>query len=414
MQDPAIATKGTPPSEKKRKRLVTSPTSKRRHLPPSVAKHPTKNKKQTDDDYDDGDSTEDEEDSRKPAAVDRPANVLAEDPLETSGEEAETVDEETEPVDEEVEPVDEDVNQLPAAELRHALIDAEERLGRAERQVRAISRTGLTDTFLEAHVRTWTKQTLWKKCKFITNNDTMKQVMRKACSHFRVPLAEQPHWMSSYSHIVRDGLNQKRNACIQDLRKTLKSKCRQLGLCDTTYLSHNVTELRIEYPTQLSIVQKINNVRGMQPNGDFEAFKLFFDELVPCVAGRKVWTLREKATKMISKAKGIVSVLDEAFAVLAMENYWSRWHTNGTARWTDSRAGNYQFQGWSDAAYVKFDCLCKRIRQQRTTDINKALEIRYLEHSRSLLTAGGAKARRPGVAGETNVEVYNELDSGED
>ena len=68
----------------------------------------------------------------------------------------------------------------------------------------------------------------------------------------------------------------------------------------------------------------------------------FVDELVPCVAaGRKVWTLREKASKLISEARQVVSVLDEAFAILALMNYWERWTSNGTARWTDSKAGNY-------------------------------------------------------------------------
>jgi hypothetical protein len=108
--------------------------------------------------------------------------------------------------------------------LRAALIETEERLERAERQVRTISRTRLTDTFLEGQVQTWTKETLWKMCKFITNDGTMHKVMQKASKHFKVDTGEQQHWMATYSHIVRDGLNQKRNACAQDLRKTIKSK----------------------------------------------------------------------------------------------------------------------------------------------------------------------------------------------
>jgi hypothetical protein len=55
----------------------------------------------------------------------------------------------------------------------------------------------------------------------------------------------------------------------------------------------------------------------MDPDGDIEAFCYFFDHLVPCVAGRKVWTQREKANKLISEAKKVVPVLDEAFTVLA-------------------------------------------------------------------------------------------------
>jgi hypothetical protein len=105
------------------------------------------------------------------------------------------------------------------------------------------------------------------------------------------------------------------------------------------------------------------------------------------VAGRKVWTLREKAIKLISEAKKVVSVLDEAFTILALMNYWGRWTGNGTARWTDSKAG---YMGWADAAYLQFDEMCKRIREQRQTRLNKKLEQMYLARSRSLLARGGS------------------------
>ena len=119
---------------------------------------------------------------------------------------------------------EDDKTQLPA-ELRAVLIKTEGQLVRAEQQVRTISKTRVADTFLEGQVRAWTKETLWKMCKFITNDKTMHKVMRKASKHFKVPDLEQEHWMSSYAHIVRDGLNQKRNACSQGFGKTIKSKC---------------------------------------------------------------------------------------------------------------------------------------------------------------------------------------------
>jgi hypothetical protein len=122
-----------------------------------------------------------------------------------------------------------DIARSPA-EVRTVLIKRKEQLVRAEHQVRAISKTRITDTFLEGQVRNWTKETLWKMCKFIDNNQTMHQVMQKASKHFKVPALDQEHWVSSFAHIVRDGLNQKRNACSQDLRKTIKSKCCELHL----------------------------------------------------------------------------------------------------------------------------------------------------------------------------------------
>jgi hypothetical protein len=136
-------------------------------------------------------------------------------------------------------------------------------------------------------------------------------------------------------------------------------------------------------------LEKITGVREMDPNSDIEAFCYFFDHLVPCVAGQKVWTQRGKANKFISEAKKVVSVLDEAFTVLALKNYWKRWNNTGTAIWTDSRVGNYQYMGWADAAYVQFDSLCKRIREQRKRASNMKLEWEYLARSRMQLSGGG-------------------------
>jgi hypothetical protein len=131
------------------------------------------------------------------------------------------------------------------------------------------------------------------------------------------------------------------------------------------------------------------------------------------VAGQKVWTLREKAIKLISEAKKVVSVLDEAFTILALMNYWERWTGNATARWTDWKAGNYQYMFWADAAYLQFDELCKQICEQRQTRLNKKLEQMYLARLHSLLAGGGPHSQRLGGLVETNMEVYNELDSEE-
>jgi hypothetical protein len=166
----------------------------------------------------------------------------------------------------------------------------------------------------------------------------------------------------------------------------------------------------VNFPDQLQALDNISNVRGMSLNGDMEAFYVFFDKLVPCVAGRKVWTVRERAAKTISEAKRIVSVLDEAFTILALENYWQRWFFGGTARWTDSRSGNYQFMGWADAAYVRFDRLCHQIREQRQTAVNKELELTFLARARSQMAGGGAPMRRGNGQQTIGVEVYNELD----
>jgi hypothetical protein len=61
----------------------------------------------------------------------------------------------------------------------------------------------------------------------------------------------------------------------------------------------------------------------MARDGDREAFFVLFDILVPAVAGRKIWMPCQKAVRLISESKKIVSVLDKAFMILILENYWA-------------------------------------------------------------------------------------------
>ena len=206
------------------KRLVSSPNSKCRKILSTMARKPRAKAKDYDDTYSETDIGDD--DNRKLGAVPRqsPRPSLLKEVQAARGDEDSDEDENKPPQPEEME--------QQRATLWAMLIKTEERVHQAEQQVRTISRTTrITDSFLEGQVLTWTKETLWKMCKFITNDQTMHQVMQKASKHFKVPAFEQEHWMASYSHIVRDGLNQKRNACSQDLRKTIKSKCHELHYC---------------------------------------------------------------------------------------------------------------------------------------------------------------------------------------
>jgi hypothetical protein len=103
-------------------------------------------------------------------------------------------------------------------------------------------------------------------------------------------------------------------------------------------------------------------------------FNLFFDRLMPCVAGKKVWTSRDKMACAITDG-GKITITDEASTELCLLNYWDKWSANRPAKWTDARKGNCSFKGWSNNAYQQFDSICNRIRAQRETDESKAMEL---------------------------------------
>ena len=120
---------------------------------------------------------------------------------------------------------------LTVGQYQTAIADYKDRLWRAERQVWAISKTNLADKFMESEVRKYVKESLWKRCKFITCPETMEDCMAEVASKFAITLDKRDHWKSTYAHAVRDALNNRRNNTSQDLKKELAGMCRGERIC---------------------------------------------------------------------------------------------------------------------------------------------------------------------------------------
>jgi hypothetical protein len=106
---------------------------------------------------------------------------------------------------------------------------------------------------------------------------------------------------------------------------------------------------------------------------------------------------------------GCVTITDEAFTTLALENYWGRWFHQEPAQWTDSQRGNQQFKGWSDEAYNRYDAACKLIAKQRGTVASKGLEKEFKIRARDTY-ANGRVVSHTDTSREQQCIVFDELD----
>jgi len=104
---------------------------------------------------------------------------------------------------------------------------------------------------------------------------------------------------------------------------------------------------------------------------------------------------------------GKISVTDEAFTELCLMNYWDKWTKNESAQWTDARGGNAHFKGWSNAAYLNFDDICKRIQKQRNTEDSMDMENKFREYAVDKYRSG-TKRSRSNILDE-GPELFNEL-----
>jgi hypothetical protein len=156
-------------------------------------------------------------------------------------------------------------------------------------------------------------------------------------------------------------------------------------------------------------ITRYANVRGAEDlDNDFGPFWTFFDKFVPHVAGVKVWSIKAKIANTVTDS-GCVTITDEAFTMLALENYWGRWFHNQPAQWTDSWRGNQQFMGWSDEAYDRYDAACKLISKQRGTTRSKGLEKEFKIKARDTY-ANGRVVSRTDTSREQQRVVFDELD----
>ena len=165
-----------------------------------------------------------------------------------------------------------------------------------------------------------------------------------------------------------------------------------------------------KFPDHLRDKEAFSNVRfhdrKKNPKEAEDRWFCFFDALVPCIAGKKIWTNQVKISKTITESN-CVTVVDEAFTVLCIENYWPKWVKGGVTRWTQSRSGNTGYMGWDKVAYTRFVCLCKHIKHMRETDESIKMEMKFRENAIQVYRGNSGYMRR---RGEEDVPSYDELE----
>jgi hypothetical protein len=137
--------------------------------------------------------------------------------------------------------------------------------------------------------------------------------------------------------------------------------------------------------------------------------------LISSIAGKKLWVNHDKVGERITKGKKI-TITDEAFTVLAIQNYWPTWFGDmrggkQSALWTDSRQGNTQYMGWHEDAYSRFDILCRNIQKQRNSPQSKQLETVFQQKATKEYATLGGRARARAQRQEPTVRVFNELNN---
>ena len=221
------------------------------------------------------------------------------------------------------------------------------------------------------------KGTIFRKLKFITSEAMFNKAM-KIVIETEEPDHEE-EFIRIYKTCVVGGINAERSTCEQAGARIVKELLTRQGYIE----GDNDPPYSIETLVQL---------RQGSTVIDKEAFLWFIGEFVASVSGTKVWG-RKKYYYRVSEAvidKGsqelVVTVSDEAFAILLYENYIEKWiaryhterrgekpHGKAKGKYTSSVTDHCLYGGWSAEGVTRFNALCAIVDEDRkSTDAKKA------------------------------------------
>lgn len=224
------------------------------------------------------------------------------------------------------------------------------------------------------------KGMIFRKMKFITSEAMFNRAM-KIVLETEEPDDEE-EFVRIYKTCVVGSINGKRSTCEQAGGRIVKELLRQLDYA-------NADDLNPPYS-----MQTLEKLRQGEHELDKKAFQWFIGEFLACVSGKKVWG-RKKYYYRVSEAvvdKGsqelVVTVSDEAFALLLYENYIEKWitryHTERrgekadtkiTGKYTSSVMDHCLYGGWSAEGVARFNELSMLVdRDRKSANAKKAEE----------------------------------------
>ena len=121
---------------------------------------------------------------------------------------------------------------------------------------------------------------------------------------------------------------------------------------------------------------RIKNLRSTVHEQDKEAVYLFYNNILPCLSGKKYWKHKFRK-EMVSQA---ITVHLEALALWILHNYERKWLGNDNekeenALYTGLNKGNKMYSGWDNEGIQKFNELCKFVQQNRIEVPEYELEL---------------------------------------
>jgi hypothetical protein len=152
----------------------------------------------------------------------------------------------------------------------------------------------------------------------------------------------------------------------------------------STTCGMSITLEHSEAAGNLLSMDRLTKLRRAETQEEIDAGNWFFGEFLECVAGKRGWG-KQKYFQKVSTAvdretnEALVTVSDEAFALLMLENYREKWllryqeacssaagrrrstdkNKRIDGKYTSSINGHTEFGGWNKRGIRKFNYYCR-------------------------------------------------------
>jgi len=242
------------------------------------------------------------------------------------------------------------------------------------------------------------KNTLFRQIKFVTSTKSFNEAFQKVLVEER---PKNPYiFQLTYQNYFKTALNQKRSTCEMSGKKIV------IRAINTVFKNGE---------DEFFTFDELCKLRRATTDRERKAFFWFFDSFLECVCGASAWN-NAKTKQLVSEARDasgskIVSVSDEAFALLLIDNYLEKWKTradeedtariepvgDGAARittegentrkkqtktagkYTGKAKGQCKWGGWSSEGIKQFNFLRKLVKADREADKNCEDEPKRME-----------------------------------
>jgi len=234
-------------------------------------------------------------------------------------------------------------------------------------------------------VKAFVTSKVFRKIKFISNDDMLREAMDWVMRHEKVPQDKRLMYRVVYESVFNESLNAKRSTCETAGKKIV--------------VEETMPKFQ-EKGKELFTIEELCTLRRAKTEREKEAAFWFFGEFLSCVVGKRVWNV-QKQYQLISQATmtgssdKLVTVSDEAFALLMYENYQDKWTKQGSAqagqseqsgkkvirgKYTVQNSGTCKYGGWSHAGMRRFNELYDLVVEDRACPQAAAVEKEFLNY----------------------------------